>query len=84
MKDYENISNSELIGIIDEWIRGERDRKIMKRRIIDRICYEALASEFGLSDRHVRKICAKHEAVITKVVDNKSEITVPRFYCQTS
>lgn len=39
----DELSNSELAHLIDEWIRGERDRAILKRRLIDGICYEPLA-----------------------------------------
>ncbi|MBR1750859.1 MAG: hypothetical protein IJ740_08275 [Ruminococcus sp.] len=62
--NYENISNSELCGIIDEWIKGrnaERNRAILKRRLIDGICYEPLAEEFNLSVRHVKDIVYKNE-----------------------
>lgn len=62
--NYENISNSELCEIIDEWIKGrnaERNRAILKRRLIDGICYEPLAEEFGLSTRHVKSIVYKNE-----------------------
>ena len=62
--NYENISNSELCGSIDEWIKGrnaERNRAILKRRLIDGICYEPLAEEFNLSVRHVKDIVYKNE-----------------------
>lgn len=52
----DDLSNSELSALIDEWIRGERDRAILKRRLIDRICFEPLAEEFDLSVRHIKKI----------------------------
>lgn len=62
--NYENISNSQLCEIIDEWIKGrnaERNRAILKRRLIDGICYEPLAEEFELSVRHVKDIVYKNE-----------------------
>ena len=54
-----NSSNSEIRNAIDEWIRSERDRAILKRRLIDGITYEALAEEFDLSDRTVKSIVYK-------------------------
>lgn len=57
----DDLSNSELSKTIDEWIRGERDRKILKRRMIDGICFEPLAEEFGLSVRHVKTIVYRAE-----------------------
>ena len=47
-------SNSEISLIIDEWIHSERDRQILKRRLIDGCCYEPLAEEFNLSVRQIK------------------------------
>ena len=57
--EIEDISNTELCKIIDEWINGrhaERNREIMKRRLIDGICFEPLAEEFGLSVRYIKSV----------------------------
>ena len=56
MDGFENLSNSQLTELIDEWIRSERDRAILKRRLIDGICFEPLAEEFDLSVRQVKNI----------------------------
>ena len=61
---FAEISNSEMERIIDEWIPHERDRRIMKRRMIDGICYEPLAEEFDLSVRRVKSIVYKWQDVI--------------------
>lgn len=53
MIDY---SNSEISKAIDEYIHSERDRAILKRRLIDGICYEPLAEEFDLSVRQIKTI----------------------------
>jgi DNA-directed RNA polymerase specialized sigma24 family protein len=55
----ENLSNSDLSNLIDEWIRSDRDRAILKRRLIDGICYEPLAEEFDLSVRQIKTIIYK-------------------------
>lgn len=60
--DLDNISNSDIEKAIDDWIHSERDRKILKRRLIDGICYEPLAEEFGMSVRHIKTIVYKAEA----------------------
>ena len=56
MKDL-NLSRDELDALIDQWILGknaERNRRLLKRRLFDGICYEPLAEEFEISDkRHV-------------------------------
>ena len=59
MRDY---SRSELSEAIDEWIVGknaERDRAILKRRLIDGICFEPLAEEFDMSVRQIQNIIYK-------------------------
>lgn len=68
MKGIENISNSELAGLIDEWVKGERDRAIMKRRLIDCVCFEPLAEEFNLSVRQTKSIVNKNEIKIFKKI----------------
>lgn len=55
-----DISRSELEALIDEWVLNERNRKILKRRFIDGICYEPLAEEFDLSVRQVKNIVYKY------------------------
>lgn len=57
-------SRSEIDGLIDEWIIGrnaERDRKILKRRLLDGITFDRLAEEFDLSVRQVKNIVYRRE-----------------------
>lgn len=64
-----NISRSELEHLIDEWIIGknsERDRKILKRRLLDGICYEPLAEEFDLSVQQIKNIIYKSQDKLFK------------------
>lgn len=58
---YDDIPNSRLAFLIDEWVHHERDRNILKRRLIDGICYEPLAEEFDLSVKQVKRIVYKNE-----------------------
>ena len=64
--DLDNISNSDIARLIDEWIHSERDRKILKRRLIDGICYEPLADEMGMSVRQIKNIVSKAEERLFK------------------
>lgn len=66
MKRFDSLSNSQLSAIIDEWVRGERDRQIMKRRLIDCITLETLAEEFQLSTTQTSKIVAKNNKLLTE------------------
>ena len=59
MKSEINISVSELSHLIDEWIFSERDRKILKRRLLDGITYEKIAEEFDMSPRQISNIIYK-------------------------
>lgn len=60
------LSRSEIEFLVDEWILNERDRKILKRRLIDGVCYEPLAEEFDLSVRQIKNIVHKSEIRIFK------------------
>lgn len=57
---------SEYEHLIDEWIFSERDRGIVKRRLLDGICYEQLADEFDLSVTQVKRIVKKQQQVLFK------------------
>jgi DNA-directed RNA polymerase sigma subunit (sigma70/sigma32) len=61
LKDIErfNLPRSEWERLIDQWIFNERDRAIVKRRLLDGICFEPLAEEFDMSDRQVKTIVYK-------------------------
>lgn len=52
----EKLRRSDIEYLIDEYIHNER-----KRRLLDGICFEALAEEFDLSDRQVKNIVYKAE-----------------------
>ena len=64
--NLDNIPNSQIEHAIDEWIHSERDRKILKRRLIDGICYEPLADEMGMSVKRIKTIVYKAEAQLFK------------------
>lgn len=60
-------SRTEIEKAIDEWIVGrnaERNRMILKRRLIDGICFEPLSEEFDLSVSQVKRIVYKLEQKI--------------------
>lgn len=59
-------SNSRIAEVIDEYIHSERDKRILKRRYIDGIIFEALAEESDLSVRQVKNIVYNGEKIIFK------------------
>lgn len=58
------VSTSELSYLIDEWIFSERNRKIVKRKMIDGITFEKLAEEFDLSVQQVKSIVYKSQNIL--------------------
>lgn len=62
--NLDDITNSEIEAVINKYIHSERDRAIMKRRLIDGICYEPLSFEFDLSVNQVKNIVYKCEKII--------------------
>lgn len=59
-------TNSQMGYIIDEYIHSERDRDMLKRRLIDGCCFEPLAEEFDMSVRQCKNIVKKNVTVILK------------------
>ena len=61
MRDY---SRTEMERAIDEWIRNEKHRQILKRRLLDGICYEPLAYEFDMSVSQIKRIVYKTQEIL--------------------
>lgn len=72
MKYDIEVSASKLEKAIDEWILSERDRKILKRRLLDGVIFEDLAYEFNLSVRHTKTIVYKGEDKIFRHMKGES------------
>lgn len=66
---FDNLPAEEIESLVDRWIHSERNRKIIKRRLIDGIRYEPLAEEFELSERHIKDIVrkGKEKIFLTKI-----------------
>ena len=56
MSVFDDVTCSDLEGLIGEWIHNERDRAILKRRLVDGIVYEKLAEEFAISVTQTKNI----------------------------
>ena len=59
MQHYITLTNSELAELIGEHIHSERDRQIMKLKLIDGLTYEKIAEIFEMSPRYVRSLVRK-------------------------
>lgn len=65
----EDLTRSQLEYLIEEYIVGrnaERNRKILRRRLIDGICFEPLAEEFDMSVRQIKNIVHRSEIRLFK------------------
>ena len=58
-------TNSEIERMIAETIHNERDRNLLRRRLIDGKTYDELSSEFFLSRRQVARIIARAKTTLT-------------------
>lgn len=56
-----DFSRSEWEELIDSWTFSERDRYLLKRRLLDGITFDRLAEEADLSVRHVKALVYKAE-----------------------
>lgn len=69
MKYNIDLPRSVFEHLIYEWIIGknsECDRAILKRRLLDGVCYEPLAEEFDLSVRQIKNIVYRSETRLFK------------------
>lgn len=57
----DDLDNVEISDAIDRYVRGERARAILKRRLIDEICIEPIAEEFDISVAQTKRIIMKAE-----------------------
>ena len=64
--DRFDISNSEIDYLIDQWIRNERDRAILKDRLINGMTFERLAEKHDMSVRQIQNIVYKSTDKILK------------------
>jgi len=72
MSGRNDLSRTDIESLINEWVigrNGERDRKIVRRRMIDGILFDALAAEFDLSLDQIKRIVYKRQKEIFKHID---------------
>lgn len=65
----DDIPRSEWECLILEWVKNERDRKILIRRYLDGLTFDCLADEFDMSVQNVKHICYKQWDKVTKHVN---------------
>lgn len=63
-----DLSRTEWEYLIDEWIFSERDRAIIKRRLLDGLTFEQLANEFNYSTQNIQRIIYKGTSRLFKKI----------------
>ena len=62
--DNYDLSRQQVLELIDSYILHERNRQMLRRRLLDGVGYEELADEFCLSVNQVKTVCY---TAITKI-----------------
>lgn len=75
MNRFTNISNNDLSAIIENWIKNQRDRQILKRKLIDGITYEQLSEEFELSVKQIYRIVNKYGILLYQLCNEWATIS---------
>ena len=61
LEPFRAIPNDLIATTIDRWIKGARNREIMKDRLIDVMTYETIAEKYDLSPRYVKALIYRLE-----------------------
>lgn len=61
LEPFEDIPNDVIAATIDRWVKGSRNRQIMKDRLIDTLTYERIAEKHELSVRYVKTLIYRLE-----------------------
>lgn len=60
-------TNSQLSALIDEHIHSERDRCVLKDRLINGYTYKQISAKYFLSERQVKRIVKKADAILLRM-----------------
>lgn len=69
MDAFQDFGNDKICGLVDLWIRGrngQRNREIIKLRLIDGLTFEALAEKMEMSVSQIKRIVYRGTEEITK------------------
>ena len=66
MQQYVELTNTEINHLISEHIHSERDRQIMRLRMVDGLTYERIAEAVSMSPAQIIRIVKRCRKVILK------------------
>ena len=66
--DYD-LSYDEWEQLIDQYIFSERNRKMLKRKLLDGLTYEVLAEEFDLSVQRAKTIISESKTRLFRYIN---------------
>lgn len=58
--DFSTLTNSQLSALIDDWIRDERNRNILKDRFLHGMTFDEISCKYNICDRHIKRIVYKY------------------------
>ena len=67
-------TNSQIAAIIDDYIHSERDRSLLKSRLIDGLTFEKLAEKHDLSVRQVKRLIYKKQEIVFKHLEKDNPL----------
>lgn len=70
-----DLSRDEIEYLIEQYIFNETDREILKRRLLDGVCYNQLADEFFLSEHRVKMRVYKAQDKLFKKIEKIKKST---------
>ena len=62
----EDLSCSQIEYLVDEWVRNQRDRAILKSRLLDGLTFERLSEKYDLSVTQTKTIVRKATDTLSK------------------
>jgi hypothetical protein len=63
------LSRPAIEKIIDDWVFSQRDREIVKARLLDGMYYEEMEVKFHLCERQLKRIVYKYQNIIYQIAE---------------
>lgn len=71
LNPYSERASDDIEQAINQWIHNERNREILKLKLLDGLTYEQVAERVDMSPKGVQKIVYKAEDILFRHLDLK-------------